>query len=74
MFAGQASEEAIEFKAALEQASGKLLPIVTATKITWRLKALTDAPVLFGETAFVLRYEPNKSGNGGSFVVSPACR
>ena len=72
LFAGQATDAAINFKAALELASGKLLPIITATTITWRLKALTDAPVLLGENAFVLRYRPDESGNGGSFIVSPA--
>jgi hypothetical protein len=69
-FAGQASEEAIEFKAALEVASGKPLPIITPTTINWRLKAVTDAPVLLGDTAFALRYAQDKSKNGGSFTVN----
>ena len=48
-FVGGADEEAINFKAALEQASGKPLPVITATTITWRLKALVDAPVQVGD-------------------------
>jgi hypothetical protein len=69
LFAGQASEEAIEFKAALEQASGKLLPVVTATTITWRLKALTDAPVRLEQTTFALRYVPDERKHGAAFIV-----
>jgi hypothetical protein len=61
-FAGQAREEAIEFKAALEAASGKSLPIITATMVSWRLKALKDAPVMVGDDLLVLRYEPGKQG------------
>ena len=68
-FAGQANEEAIEFKAALEAASGKPLPIITATTITWRLKSITDAPVRLGDASYVLRYIPDKSKNGGVFSV-----
>jgi hypothetical protein len=69
LFAGQATDAAINFKAALELASGKLLPIITATTITWRLKALTDAPVLVGRTTLALRYEPDEHKHGGAFVV-----
>jgi hypothetical protein len=69
MLAGSATEEAIEFKAALEQASGKPLPAITATTITWRLKALTDAPVLIGESTFALRYAPDGNKHGATFVV-----
>jgi hypothetical protein len=72
LFTGQASEEAVEFKAALEAASGKLLPIITATTITWRLKALTDAPVLLDDGVVVLRYASDKSKNGGGFIVGSA--
>jgi hypothetical protein len=67
--AGQATEEAVEFKAALEAASGKLLSIITATSITWRLKSIMDAPVRLGDTACALRYTPDKSKNGGVFIV-----
>lgn len=68
-FAGMASDDAIEFKAALEQASGKPLPIITPTTINWRLKALTDAPVFLDGTAFVLRYVPDAGKNGGAFAA-----
>ena len=61
--------KAIEFKAALEQASGKPLPVITATTITWRLKALTDAPVLIGKSTFALRYVPDGNKHGATFVV-----
>ena len=69
LFAGQATDEAIEFKAALEQASGKPLPIITPTAITWRLKALKDAPVLIEGATLALRYAPDKAKNGGTFIV-----
>jgi hypothetical protein len=68
-FAGQASEEAIEFKASLEQASGKPLPDITTTTVSWRLKALTGAPVKVGDDLLVLRYQPGKQG--GVFTVMP---
>jgi hypothetical protein len=68
-FTGKASEAAIEFKAALEAASGKLLAIVTATMVSWRLKALKDAPVMVGDDLFALRYRPDKQG--GTFTVEP---
>jgi hypothetical protein len=70
-YASQGEISAIEFKAALEQASGKPLLIITPTTVTWRLKALVDAPVLVGERVLVLRYVPDKSKNGGLFRVEP---
>ena len=51
-----ADEASIELKAALEQASGKALPIITPSAVTWRLKAITDAPVLIAEHVLTLRY------------------
>jgi len=60
-----------QFKAALEQAAGKLLPIITSTTVTWRLKALIDAPVLVGKHVLVLRYAPDEAKNGGFFRVEP---
>ena len=68
-YAGQADMGAIEFKAALEQASGKMLPIITPTAVSWRLKALVDAPVLVGERVLVLRYAADKSKNDALFPV-----
>jgi hypothetical protein len=66
-YAGGADEGSIEFKAALEAASGKAIKIVTATIITWRLKALVDAPVQRGDAVLVLRYLPDD--HGGVFRV-----
>ena len=57
------------FKAALEQATGKSVQTVTATVITWRLKALVDAPVQVGDRVLVLRYAAER-GHGGTFSVS----
>lgn len=72
LFAGQASEGAVEFKAALEQASGKPLPVITATTVSWRLKGLKDAPVMIGDDTLTLRYQPDKEG--GAFTVTPVRR
>jgi hypothetical protein len=68
-FVGDAREDSINFKAALELATGKLIPVVTATVITWRLKALVDAPVQVGDRVLVLRYTAER-GHGGTFSVS----
>jgi hypothetical protein len=68
-YAGAADESAIEFKAALEQASGKAIKIVTPTVLTWRLKAIVDAPVMMNGKTLTLRYMADKSGNGGTFSV-----
>ena len=67
LYAGAADEGSIAFKAALEAASGKALKVITATTITWKLKALTDAPVRVGDDVLVLRYKPNH--DGGAFSV-----
>ena len=66
-YAGLAEEGAIEFRAALEQASGKAIKVITATTITWRLKALVDAPVQTTDGVVVLRYLPDD--HGGRFEV-----
>jgi hypothetical protein len=66
-YAGAATEDAIEFKTALEQASGKAIRVVTATVMTWRLKALLDAPVRMADGVFVLRYVAGHEG--GTFRV-----
>jgi hypothetical protein len=66
-YAGRAEEDAIEFKAALEQASGKAIKVVTATIITWRLKALIDAPVQIDDAVVALRYLTDD--HGGTFTV-----
>ncbi len=69
VYAGSADIASIEFKAALEQASRKMIKIVTATVITWRLKAIVDAPVMLGGKVVALRYTPDKLGHGGEYVV-----
>ncbi len=66
-YASAPEVDAIAFKGALELASGKLLPILTPTAITWRLKALVDAPVLVGDAVSALRYTPDH--HGGTFTV-----
>jgi hypothetical protein len=71
-FVGGADEAAINFKAALEQATGKSVQTVTATVITWRLKALMDAPVQVGDRVLVLRYTAER-GHGGTFAISSLC-
>jgi hypothetical protein len=68
-FAGAASETSVEFKTALEQASGKAIKVVTPTIITWRLKAIADAPVEIDGRVVALRYMPDANGNGGTFLV-----
>jgi hypothetical protein len=60
-------EDAVEFMAALEQASGKAIKVISATTITWRLKALVDAPVALDDAVCALRYQPENMG--GTFAV-----
>jgi hypothetical protein len=47
-FVGAGDDAAVEFKSALELASGKPIKIVSSTVISWRLKAIVDAPVMIG--------------------------
>ncbi len=68
-YAGTAEEGAIAFKSALEQASGKAIKIVTPTVITWRLKAVADAPVQADDEVIALRYVPDD--HGGLYSVAP---
>jgi hypothetical protein len=60
-------EAATEFRDAIEQASGKAMKMITATAVTWRLKAVADAPVVVGNDTLVLRYNPGNQG--GTFLV-----
>jgi hypothetical protein len=48
-----------DLKTGLEQASGKLLNQISATTISWRLKAMVDAPVQVGKDVLVLRLQPD---------------
>jgi len=66
-YAGEAEEGAIAFRAALEQASGKVLTLISSSKIGWLLKGLIDAPVVVGEITLVLRRAT--SHEGAEFTV-----
>ena len=68
-YAGAAEVAAIEFKTALEQASGKAIRMTTATVINWRLKAIADTPAVIDGMVVALHYQADKNGNGGDFAV-----
>ena len=68
--AGQATDSAIAFKSALETAAGKAIKIVTPTTVSWRLKAITDAPVRVGDRAMSLKYKPDRYDGGRFTIVS----
>jgi len=64
------AEAAASFKAALELATGKATPLVSAPVINWRLQALKDTPAIVDGEALVLRYaKPNRNGRDGGFRV-----
>jgi hypothetical protein len=69
LFAGAAEPSAISFKAALELASGKSLPIISSPAVSWRLKAIKDRPVQVGDQTLVLRFAADKR-DGGYFSMS----
>jgi hypothetical protein len=77
IYAGRAEEDAIDFKAALEMASGKSLKTISATTVAWRLKALADARNLIGNLETFQDFsggfvaEPMFAGNPG-MVHAPA--
>jgi hypothetical protein len=66
-YCAQANEDAIAFKVAIEQASLSAIKVITSHTLTWRLKAITDAPVLVGDDVLVLRYQ--RGHEGGVFRV-----
>ena len=68
-YAGLADDGAIEFKAALEQASNMPIKVITSPVLTRRLKAIKDAPVTVDGKTLVLRYTPDVNKNGGTFGV-----
>lgn len=70
-YAGQSEIGATEFRAALEQASGKPLLLITATSVSGKLKALVDAPVLVGDRVLAVRRTVDNAKNGGFFRVEP---
>ena len=69
VFADEADQDETEFKAALEQTSGKAMRDVSPTALTWRLKALRDAPRDIDGKRLVLRYTADTSRHGGDFRV-----
>jgi hypothetical protein len=68
-YAGRAEPDAIAFRDALEHAAGKPLKLVSSTTVAWRLKALTDAPVMIRENVFAMKYKPDPGRHGGIFCV-----
>jgi hypothetical protein len=66
-FAGRADEQSIAFKAALELATGKSLPIISAPAISARLRAVKDTPVTVADKMLTLRYTSDHEG--GRFKV-----
>ena len=68
-FVGGSDPAEIELKAALEQASGKAIRVASPTVLTWRLKALADAPIEIEGEVCVLRYRADTSGHGGDFWI-----
>jgi hypothetical protein len=68
--AEQLAENAANFKASLELACGKPIPIVSAPSINWKLQALADAPAIADGKTLVLRYRrPDSNRHGGGFQV-----
>jgi hypothetical protein len=63
-------EEGMELLTALEAAAGRSLKTMTVATVTWRLKAIADAPVYVDDDVLVLRYE--RDHQGGTFTVKPA--
>jgi hypothetical protein len=68
-FASGGDQAEIQFKAALEQASGKSIRVTSPTVLNWRLQALTDAPIQIDGKVFVLRYRADRSRHGGDFWI-----
>jgi hypothetical protein len=55
--AGRPGEQEQEFLTALVAATGdRPLPTITAKTVTWRLKAIKDAPAMVGDAILVLRH------------------
>jgi hypothetical protein len=69
-FAGDWDSKAVSFKAALELACGKPIPILSAPAINWKLQAIKDAPVVVEDKPLILRYsKPDRAGRDGGFKV-----
>lgn len=67
VFAGAADYSAINFKAALELASGKGLPIISSQAVSARLRAIKDRPTKVGKQLLALRYQTDHQG--GAFCI-----
>ena len=68
--AEEADNQAASFKAALELACGKPIPLVSAPAINWKLQTLVDAPAVVDGKTLVLRYfKPDSNRHGGGFKV-----
>jgi hypothetical protein len=67
-FAGHDEDEAIAFKGALEMASGKALPIISAISVVSRLESLVGALVALDDATVALRYKPHRQD--GSFFIA----
>jgi hypothetical protein len=68
--AEQAASAAASFKAALEMAVGKAIPLVSAPAINWKLQAIKDMPAAVDGKTLVLRYtKPDANRHGGGFQV-----
>lgn len=61
-------DEAGEFRAALEEAAGKI-EVVSPKTVTWRLKAIADAPIEIDGKILILKWTPDKSRHGGVFRI-----
>jgi hypothetical protein len=68
VYAGLAEPGAIAFRSAIEIASGKSMPIISSTIVSWRLKALKDAPVEIDGKVFALHFDTHHQG--GEFSVA----
>ncbi len=66
-FCSRADVAGEAFKAALEQAAGKAIKLITPTVLAWRLKAVADCPVTVGGSVLALRYVTDR--HGGAFSV-----
>ena len=53
------TEAGIELKSLIEQATGKPIPVVSASALTWQLKALPESPVQCGDRVLTLRRLPS---------------
>lgn len=65
------TENGINLKSLIEQATGKPMPVTSAVATTWRLKTLADSPVQSGDHVLTLRRLPHHEGNWFEVAASP---